>query len=477
MIQYLLKRLLLFVPTMVLISLLTFFISVNTPGDPLLVHAQEQEGHLRPGQLAMERYLAQRQSLGLDLPVFYFSFSSLAQPDTLHRIPFDRHRKWLRALTHTTGNWQKVAQFYQQYRALEDIIFTLPSGNRATLTLQEQTGQLYAQRGSLSQIGIQLTNLTASSDALAAAQQKAVAHRLKAVKGAYNALKESVTPWKSYVPAIHWHGWRNQYHRWLFGLEGSGGLLWGDFGRSYRTQQPVTDTIAHAAGTTLQLSILAIVLAYLLAIPLGVFSAARQGSRWDRIIQTALLLLYSLPVYWIGTLLIVFLGGGDFLAWFPPYGLGQVDGLQWWDALLTRLHHLVLPVFCLVYPTLAFLSRQARGGVVSSLHEDYIRTARAKGLPERLVIWRHGFRNALLPIITLLANVFPYALAGSVMVEVIFSIQGMGQLTLDALYTRDYPVVYGIVVISAVLTLTGYWISDALYAWADPRIRWKNRGT
>ena len=231
------------------------------------------------------------------------------------------------------------------------------------------------------------------------------------------------------------------------------------------------EEISEAIGITLLLSLITIFLTYLIAIPLGILSAAKKDSAFDHGISAILFSFYSLPAFWTGTLLIIFLGGGDYLNWFPPYGLGNTEGLSFFEAAGIRIHHLILPIFCMVYPALAFLSRQARGGLTEIQNQDYMRTARAKGLSENKVIWFHGFRNALLPIITLFANVFPYAIAGSLIAEVVFSIPGMGKLSVDALFARNYPLVFSLVFIASFMTLTGYLISDILYALADPRIR------
>lgn len=475
MVRYLIKRLLLILPTLLVITLLTFLISTNTPGDPVAMQLQQDESSFRQWQQSETQYRQRRAALGLDKPLFYFSFSRLSMPDTLYRIASINHRLWLKTMVKETGHWPSVHQLYQQLQQLEKQSYQPPTtffDAQALIRVRQQLDELYQSTG-FEESRLAWNNTTKIIDTargLGYLQLQA-----KDVELAWSEVESSAAPWRSFVPAIHWYGIDNQYHRWLFGGDGTTGILQGHLGNSYRNQQPVMTEISAAIGHTLTLSLIAIVLAYLIAIPLGVFSASRKGSRWDKGIQSTLFLLYSLPVFWIGTLLIVFLGGGDFLEWFPPYGLGNTRGLSSWDAFWVRAHHMVLPIVCLVYPTLAFLSRQARGSMVQSLGEDYIRTARAKGLPEKAVVWRHGLRNALLPVITLFANVFPFAVAGSVIVEVVFSIPGMGKLTLDALYARDYPIVYGVVLLISGMTLLGYWISDALYAWADPRIIWKNR--
>jgi peptide/nickel transport system permease protein len=177
----------------------------------------------------------------------------------------------------------------------------------------------------------------------------------------------------------------------------------------------------------------------------------------------------------VAVLLIMFLGGGDFFDLFPIYGIvsSGMEGASFMARLGDHLWHLVLPVFCLTYGGLAALSRFQRAGMLEVIRQDYIRTARAKGLPEKIVIFKHAFRNSLIPIVTLLGYLIPGMFGGSVIIESIFSIPGMGQLGFEAVLSRDYPVVLAIATISAILTLLGLLVSDLLYVWVDPRISYE----
>ncbi len=248
-----------------------------------------------------------------------------------------------------------------------------------------------------------------------------------------------------------------------------------DFGNSYKDHRPVIDKIWERLPITLELNIISIFLVYLIAIPIGVLSAVRQGSVGDRVTTVVLFILYSLPNFWVAILLIMFLGGGDFFDLFPVYGIASsgMEGASFIARLGDHLWHLVLPVFCLTYGSLAALSRFQRAGMLEVIRQDYIRTARAKGLPEKVVIFKHAFRNSLIPIVTLLGYLLPAMLGGSVIIESIFSIPGMGQLGFEAVLSRDYPVVLAIATISAFLTLLGLLVSDLLYVWVDPRISYE----
>lgn len=246
-----------------------------------------------------------------------------------------------------------------------------------------------------------------------------------------------------------------------------------DFGKSFKDQRPVLDKILDALPITLQLNILSILLIYIVSIPIGVYSATHQKTWSDSGITLFLFILYSLPSFWVAMLLIMFLGGGRWLDWFPVHGLNSAEAASWpWGKwLVDRFWHMALPLFCLTYGGLAGLSRFMRAGMLETVRQDYIRTARAYGFPERVVIYKYAMRNSLIPIITLLGGLLPAMIGGSVIIESIFSIPGMGRLGFEAVLSRDYPLIMGIFAISALLTLIGLILSDILYALVDPRIR------
>lgn len=259
---------------------------------------------------------------------------------------------------------------------------------------------------------------------------------------------------------------RTRYARWL------GRLARGDFGESAYFKQRASDIIADRLPVTLALNLAALLLAYLLSVPLGVWSAVNRGRMVDRLVTAGLFVLYSLPTFWVALLLIIFLGGIEGPDLFPASGLhsfrpSDYPGGSW---LLDLLWHSVLPVFCLSYAAVAVVSRYQRAGMLEVLGSDYIRTARAKGLGEGQVVWKHGLRNGIIPVVNLLGMQIPYLLSGSVIIETIFDIPGLGSLTLLAIQQRDTNVLMGIISITALLTMAGLLFADLLMLWADPRI-------
>ena len=245
------------------------------------------------------------------------------------------------------------------------------------------------------------------------------------------------------------------------------------FGVSHRDGRPIAQKLAERLPVTLLLSLLSLLLVYGLAIPLGVFSALRRDTTADRVVSLVLFALYSLPVFWVATLLIQNVTGQSGPAWFPLGGLTSEGSEAWptWRRALDLAHHLVLPVVCLSYVSLAVISRYQRAAMLETLSEDYVRTARAKGLSGFRVVVRHALRNALLPVVTLLGMQLPFLIGGSVIVERIFNIPGMGLETFEAIRSHDYGWIMAVVVLSAVLTMVGILLSDVLYALLDPRVR------
>ena len=250
------------------------------------------------------------------------------------------------------------------------------------------------------------------------------------------------------------------------------------FGESYKDNQPVFDKIRERLPVTVKLNVLSLFLVYIVAVPLGIYSATHSYSLGDQTTTLFAFVLFALPVVWLGTMAIVFLCGGDYYFLFPPGGLTSIDyAPEWplWQKLKDQIWHLFLPVLMLSYAGFAGLSRYMRSGMLEQLRQDFVQTARAKGLPEGVVIYKHVLRNSLIPMVTILAGILPGLVGGSVIVETIFSIPGLGQLGYEAVLARDFPVVMALFTVSALLTLVGILISDLLLAVVDPRIAFGRR--
>lgn len=587
--RYVFKRILIFIPTLFVISLVIFLLDKHMPDDPVLRGINNED------MMSQGIYEERWKAFNLNHPNFYCSFTAKHQPDTLYKIPQKYKRILLSGLLEKTGNWDATQTYFQ---AIENFDSAVKSTKRdsinagALIDLKKSVAALY-RTSKDNEISSELDKVNkAVSETTTLNSLVTITNNLKEK---YQRYKDNPTHWKKYIPSFRWHGTENQYHIWIFGnkpwfertevfvdivnealttttsnhsfianstgyyrvnpridlesndgniagsslktkkvfeigvnrnptkytteklakaefivyaekgekipvvlkatnyttynklkytydleierllnynpAERSGGFIRFDFGKNYQLQ-PVSDVIKGGIFWTVILSLLSIVLTYIIAIPIGVYSSRKKGSKTDNVISTFLFMLYSLPNFWVATLLIVLVCAG--LGWFPVFGLGDIpEGATMFKTFQIRAYHLVIPLFCWTYPSLAFLSRQMRGGMLATLSQDFIRTARAKGLEEKTVIWKHVFRNSLLPIITLFANVFPRMVSGSIVIEVIFGIPGMGKIMLDSINSSDFPTVFTIVMLTALLTMIGYLIADILYALVDPRIKYK----
>jgi len=454
MFKYIIKRILYFFPTLIVISFLAFGLSKCTPGDPC--YKDPNQGSLSSLKYAETDYKLCRERLGLSGPTFYFKITSKAYPDSLHKIVDITQRENWQDLIAQYGNWDEISAYKNAIRNTYLKLYEVPDsiGKPAIKKIRKELS--FLPLISKDEKIIAKLNKTLTIYNNTPTLERFLKKEITDLNNSYQNIKSEASRNQLYMPTIQWYGFDNQYHNWFTNF------LKGDFGTSYTNLRPVASEIKDAIFWTFIMMMLSIIIAFLTAIPLGVFSAKKRGLRFDKIVTVLLFMLYSLPSFWIATMMVVFFTTPEYGNWtniFASIGLGSLpSGAPFWDRL------------CISYNSLAFISRQMRGGMIEVIEQDYIRTARAKGLDENKVIWKHAFRNSLFPIITLFASVFPAALAGSVVIEVIFNIPGMGFLTLDAIRQYNYPIIYAILMIASIMTMLGILISDILYRLVNPRI-------
>ncbi len=287
--------------------------------------------------------------------------------------------------------------------------------------------------------------------------------------------------------------WYVQYLKWL------GNAARGSFGDSFSERRPVievffgspigalsgegglTERIGNSFGelfhsrfgATVFLNLLSMIIMVVIALPVGFRAAVKRGGWFDRISSFILYMLYSLPNFWVAILLIMLVGVHWKLLPFIGMHSDGYESLGFWARLWDLLKHAALPAVCLAYGSLAFMARFTRGTLLEVIEQDYIRTARAKGLSERVVLYRHALRNALIPLLTLAGLMIPALVSGSIIIEQIFAWPGLGQLYLKAIYTRDYPLIMANALLGAVVVLISTLLTDLAYAFADPRVRYE----
>lgn len=506
MFKYILKRLLFFVPTFIVISLLTFTLGQMAPGDPVELKLKGgmggQTNGLSEKTTGEKQYQELSEKLGRNLPSFYFSITAQSYPDTLYKISRAYERDNLSRLINQFGNWPQIQNYYATAKQFELALYALPkdtidntSFNRIQ-TARENTNILF-QTYDDNKIQLALSAIKKAVNYQSIVKKDSTSPEVKyyamanimplqqQLEASYNTVKSEKTPDKNYIPAFHWNGFRNQYHRWIFGdipwftkntdpTRTSKGFLRLDFGYSYLDGRPVMSIIKDAISLTLLINFLEFIIIYLIAIPVGVSLAVKKGTSYDRVTTMVNFMLYSLPPMWVATMCIIFFTNpyyADFLNIFPDHGIGKTGAeFPFMERFVDRIYHLALPMFCMILGATAFISRMMRGSMLSVLRQDYIRTAFAKGLDPNKVHWKHAFRNSLIPIITMFASFLPAMISGAVIIEYIFTIPAMGRVSYESVVSRNYPVLFTILMFSAILTMIGNLVADILYGAVDPRI-------
>jgi len=263
--------------------------------------------------------------------------------------------------------------------------------------------------------------------------------------------------------------WIERYFRWVFNI------LKGDFGYSYTYEKPVLEIIVSRIPVSLLFGLSSFLLSYLICIPLGIKKALENNKPFDHYTSFLIFMGYSIPSFVMAVVLIVLFGGGSFLNLFPISGIvsDNFEELSFAGKVLDIIHHMILPIFCYTLGNFATLTMLMKNSMLEELQKDYIRTAIAKGLSFRKAVFRHALRNALIPVATNIGMILTVILSGSVLIETIFTIDGMGLLGYEAIMNRDYPVALGLILISSILVLTGRIISDIALVIVDPRINFR----
>lgn len=390
MFKYILKKIIWFIPTLVLVSLCTFYLLSILPGDAATQMAQtHKNGQLQSAENFKAQKLYWQKKLGLNAPLFYFTVCKLSEPDSLFLI-FDK----------------------KEFELL-----------KSEINLQH---------------------------------------------------KNSI---KSVIPKLIFNGRNNQYHAWLFGNSFKKGLLQGNFGISYQKNEPVLNIILNKLNWSLLFSFLAIILAYVISIPISINNIINATKKSNKLINFIFYVLYALPEFFVGVVLLLLFSNSDMLYILPSSGIKPIDGYSsnlFLIKLKETLPYLILPLICYTYSSLAFITKLTTTNLTEQLQFNYINTARAKGLSNKSIVIKHALKNSIFPLITVFTSVFANVIGSSIIIESVFTIPGIGLETITAIQNHDYPIVIGVILFSAILTLLSYLIADILYALFDPRIKLKN---
>ncbi len=455
MLKYIFQRLLYFIPTLLVISVIVFGLSKFTPGDPVENRLQINPESNSNAGFSDEMYQQVARELGVDKPVFYCTVTTRAFPKNLYSILKKDQRTATENLIKQYGNFDKIHIFHQ---SVKDLLLQLADAD--SLNLGNNARQLLIQEED-EKISFILTEIRQSG-----ASSSILSRKITDIQTKYDYIKSDATRAQLFLPTFYWYGFDNQYHHWLMNF------LKGNFGVA-NNGQAIRGKIQTPLSITLMMSLLAIFLSYIIAIPIGIYTAAHQNTRSGKWLMHGLFALYSLPLFWLALMALRFLTTPQYgLKIFPSAGLSDVNTEgSFMSFLSVNVSRIILPILCMMIHPTAVIARQLQGAMLENLQLDYIRTARAKGLTWSRILRHHAFRNALFPLITLFGQLLPLLITGSFMIEYIFNIKGMGRIAYEAIVEQDWHVVYIVLMLSAVMVLAGNLVADLLYKWANPRVK------
>jgi peptide/nickel transport system permease protein len=449
------------------ISILAFWLSKQVPGDEILdylsIETNAYSTALNPDQ-QREAYIHVAKKRGLDLPFFYFSVHKGYYPKSLFSLFPVEDRQAVKSWIDQSNDSKGSTELYEslrlglKYSCQKESAFPIAdSCCREIHSILLQTD--------IQQLNQQISNLREKverdgRDSTLITMVAGIQHQ------ASTLLEHHPVSFFAGLPSFTWNGLHNQYHQWMTGLVSFQPMASLIDGRDAWTK------IFDALKWTLILNGLAFVFAIGLGVLIGIWSGRREGTRKEKWLSILLFTFFAIPSFWLATLLIFFFSSGEWLSILPPGGLGQYQAAdsifeKWWIIGL----HLILPVFCLTIGSLAYISRQMKQSVQHEFSQPYVSALRALGISEKSILRKHVIRNALFPMITMMGSALPAILSGSLIIEVIFSIPGMGRLMFTSLMARDWPVVFPILMLGAAVTVFAYTLTDLLYKWLDPRVK------
>jgi len=467
MINSLLRKFLFALLWLWIISMVAFWLSKQVPGDEVLdylsIESSAYNTSINPDQ-QRKAYQQVAHKRGLDLPFFYFSLHKGIYPSLLFTLFPVEDRTAVQHWIDESRNSESSMELYSLLRKSLEISCGKELGSSLAETSCREIHSI------LLQPDLQIVH--SSLDHLYQRQMSNqgdsiwIGHLAKAKELSNQLQSKQPLLLSGYLPAFTWNGNHNQYHQWMAGLISFQPLSSLIDGRNAWTK------IGEALKWTLVLNGLAFMLAIIIGVLIGIWSGVSEGSKKEKWISVLLFTFFAIPSFWLATLLIFLLSSGEWISILPPGGLGDYHGTNsWLEKWSIIAVHLILPVFCLAIGSLAYISRQMKQSILHEFSQPYVSSLRNLGISEKTILRKHIIRNALFPMITLLGNAVPTIISGSLIIEVIFSIPGMGRLLFTSLMSRDWPVVFPILMLAAGVTILSYTLTDIIYKWLDPRVK------
>lgn len=466
MLRYVFIRILLVIPVFFVLCTAVYFISTFTPGDKvgqyLEIYGVNYSGS---EQISDDDYVKTARKLNLDKPHFYFSMLPWYYPDTICRIVLPQRNRLATVFLNESGSWKLTSALLNETDKLKKLADT--SGQ----VLINEVSEVHIEKMLVSsslhefEINLRILDTTAVRDSFIQMNEitDKIFHILE--NREKNYLSE-----RSYLPKFIWNGADNRFHSWF------GKVLKSDFGVSMTDGRKVLDKLNDSFPLTLTYVVLAYIFTFILAIPFGILASYYSKSIWIRVTEIFFSAVYSVPLFWLSTLAVIFLTTDEVLHLmniFPSIGIGMTDteaGMI--ERIIVALPHFILPALIVAMHSGAYLGLMIKRNIEKEMSESYFISLIAKGISMKKAILKHAFPNSMLALVTLIVMGFPAALAGSVVIEVIFNIPGMGRLLYDSLLRYDWNVVFAIVVFIGLLTYLFYVAGDVIYSLLNPKIKY-----
>ncbi len=457
MIKFIFLRFFQSIVTVLAVMALVFALYQLMPGDVVEARKKisERSETLQQLQDYEQSYQQAAVEIGLNQPIFYFSIAKNKKTDAFFNVVVPRYKDLTIQLMNKNTSFENTQSYITAIRNIEKKCYTI---NDSMSILDETRALYYAfEKKDIDEKSIFLEN-NASKDSTLQAE---VAFFLEKKKIITSEFSEKIV----WFPTFQWFGSRCQFHQWLKKT------LSGDFGISYTSYRPVQDEIRDAVRWTLLMNTLALMLVFLIGIWLGLKSAAQFGQKWDNRLLQLTFFLDAIPQFWLATLVFIFLTSSYYhLKIFPNAGIGNFSSnTPFLEKIWIALPHFIAPIFCIVLTSISIVIRQMRASALRVFGENFIKTAKAKGLSKTQILRKHVFPNAIFPMIALLGATLPNLIMGSLTIETVFNIPGMGQLASTAIYEKNFPVLIAIVFLISLLTIVGGLISDVLYKIYEPK--------
>lgn len=467
MLSFIFRRLLWGIPSLLAVFCLCFLMLDSKPEQMIDTYLGNNiEGSKGTDNIKQyeEYYCQASKKLGYDKPSFYFSISNVAEPDTLQRICYLPQRILAKKLLEQSGNWPAVQAYFNSIDVAFNYLASHPfSDLNASKYLQSEIFSLKSDFH-LPEIIAQYASTDSLDDHL-----KAI---LLEINHKHLQVQNSFANKSMLIPRFQWNGADNRFHKMFTSIFSKKENI------SLVDSRPAWDKISEALSITLSINFVSIIIALLLAVWLAIRLNMISNPQISKSIEIIIFALYTIPAFWVGSLFLTFFSNASYspyLNWFPVGGLGDISGsTHIFEIFLIRLQHLILPIFCVAYPATVYLTLHLRDSLSLNMKKQYLLTALSKGMTRKDALKKHVLKNSIFPIISILGHIIPSLFAGSVVIEILFNLPGMGRLAYQSIISRDWPVFFDIIFISGLITILAQILVDIAYQLLDPRIKLNN---